>query len=55
MKKTTLEVAHEIASDLYKSGAIDAKTMHEFDARMLTCCQKNIHQNKLNAFAYEIK
>ena len=35
MKKTALEVAHEIATDLYKVGAIDAQTMHEFDASCL--------------------
>ena len=32
MKKKLLEVAHDVAKDLHKAGAIDAKTMHEFDA-----------------------
>ena len=35
MKKKLLEVAHEIATDLYKAGGIDAKTMHEFDIACL--------------------
>lgn len=35
MKKTLLETAHDIASDLYKVGVIDAKTMHEFDVKCL--------------------
>ena len=35
MKKTLLEVAHDIATDLYEVGAIDAQTMHEFDAKCL--------------------
>lgn len=35
MKKTLLEVAHEIASDLHEVEAIDAKTMREFDAKCL--------------------
>lgn len=35
MKKTLLEVAHDIATDLHKAGAIDAKTMREFDAKCL--------------------
>ena len=36
MKKTLLEVAHDIATDLHKAGAIDAQTMHEFDVRCLS-------------------
>ena len=35
MKKTLLEVAHDIATDLHKVNAIDAQTMHEFDAQCL--------------------
>ncbi len=35
MKKTLLDVAHDIASDLQEVGAIDAQTMHEFDAKCL--------------------
>ncbi|CAN5274114.1 DNA-binding transcriptional regulator [soil metagenome] len=35
MKKTLLEVAHDIATDLYQAGAMDAQTMHEFDALCL--------------------
>lgn len=35
MKKALLEVAHEIATDLYKAGAIDAQTMHRFDVKCL--------------------
>ena len=35
MKKTLLEVAHDIATDLYEAGAINAQTMHEFDAKCL--------------------
>ncbi|MAZ77199.1 MAG: transcriptional regulator [Legionellaceae bacterium] len=35
MKKKLLEVAHDIASDLHKVGAIDTQTMHEFDAKCL--------------------
>jgi putative transcriptional regulator len=35
MKKTLLEVAHAIASDLHEVDAIDVQTMHEFDARCL--------------------
>jgi len=35
MKKTLLEVAHDIARDLHEVGAIDAKTMREFDAKCL--------------------
>lgn len=35
MKKTLLEVAHDIATDLHEAGAIDAQTMHEFDAKCL--------------------
>ena len=56
MKKKLLEVAHEIATDLHKAGAIDARTMHEFDAKCLpsvkeyTAVQiKNIRlQNKVS-------
>ena len=35
MKKTLLETAHEIATDLKIAGAIDAQTMHEFDIACL--------------------
>jgi putative transcriptional regulator len=35
MKKTLLEVAHDIATDLHKAGAIDTKTMREFDVKCL--------------------
>ena len=35
MKKTLLEVAHDIATDLHEVNAIDAQTMHEFDAKCL--------------------
>lgn len=35
MKKKLLDVAHEIALDLYKAGAINAKTMREFNAKCL--------------------
>lgn len=31
MNKTLLEVAHEMAADLYEAGAIDAVTMREYD------------------------
>ena len=32
MKKTPLEVAHEMANDLYEAGVIDAVTMREYEA-----------------------
>lgn len=32
MKKKLLEVAHEIANDLYEAGVIDPVTMREYDA-----------------------
>lgn len=32
MKQTLLEVAHEMANDLYEAGVIDAVTMREYDA-----------------------
>ena len=35
MKKTLLEAAHDIATDLKNAGAIDAQTMHEFDVACL--------------------
>ena len=31
MKATVLEVAHEIANDLYDAGVIDAMTMREYE------------------------
>lgn len=31
MKKTLLEVAHEMANDLYEAGVIDAVTMREYE------------------------
>lgn len=35
MKKKLLDVAHEIAADLYRAGAINTKTMREFNAKCL--------------------
>ena len=35
MKDKLTDVAHDIAKDLHKAGVIDAKTMHDFDARCL--------------------
>lgn len=35
MKKKLLNIAHEIATDLHKAGAIDTQTMHEFDVKCL--------------------
>jgi len=35
MEKSMLEVAHNMASDLYGAGVIDATTMREFDALCL--------------------
>ncbi len=35
MKKTLLDVAHDIAKDLHEAGAIDTQTMSEFDAKCL--------------------
>lgn len=32
MKQTLLEVAHEIANDLYEAGVINAVTMREYEA-----------------------
>jgi putative transcriptional regulator len=32
MKKTLPEVAHEMATDLYEAGVIDAVTMREYDS-----------------------
>ncbi len=32
MKKTLLEVAHEMANDLYEAGVIDAITLREYEA-----------------------
>jgi putative transcriptional regulator len=32
MKKSLLEVAHEMANDLYDAGVIDAVTMREYEA-----------------------
>lgn len=40
MKKSLLEVAHDIAADLHRAGAIDAKTMREFDAKCLPPVKK---------------
>ena len=40
MKKTLLEVANDIAADLHDVGAIDAQTMHEFDAKCLPAEKK---------------
>ncbi len=47
MKKTLLNVAHEIATDLHKAGGIDAQTMHEFDIKCLPPVKKySSHQIK---------
>lgn len=35
MKKSLLDVAHDIATDLHRAGGIDTQTMHEFDAKCL--------------------
>ena len=35
MKKTLLEVAHEMANDLYDAGVIDAITMREYEAECI--------------------
>ena len=35
MKKTLLEVAHDIATDIYQAGGMDAQTMHYFDLKCL--------------------
>ena|SRR3990167_8389858 len=35
MKKKLLDVAHEIATDLYKAGVINAQTMRDFDVKCL--------------------
>lgn len=35
MKNTLLDVANQIAADLYKAGAIDTQTMREFDIKCL--------------------
>ncbi len=35
MKKKLLEVAHEIAKDMYDVGGLDIQTMHYFDAQCL--------------------
>lgn len=40
MKKKLLEVAHDIASDLYQAGGLDLKTMREFDAVCLPKIKK---------------
>ena len=40
MKKSLLDVAHDIASDLYEAGGLDAHTMHEFDADCLPPIKK---------------
>jgi putative transcriptional regulator len=32
MKKTLLEIAHEMATDLYEAGVIDAVTMREYES-----------------------
>jgi len=42
MEKSLLEVAHEIANDLYKAGVIDSVTMREFDA----LCIPPVHELK---------
>ena len=40
MEKSLLDVAHKIAADLHKAGAIDAQTMHKFDAKCLPPVRK---------------
>lgn len=40
MKKTLLEVAHELANDLHKAGGIDKQTMREFDVLCLPPVKK---------------
>ena len=40
MKKSLLEVAHEIASDLHEAGAISTQTMREFDVECLPPVKK---------------
>lgn len=40
MKKTLLEVAHDLASDLHKAGGIDKQTMREFDVLCLPPVKK---------------
>ncbi len=40
MNKTLLEVAHEIATDIYQAGGISAQTMHEFDVKCLPPVKK---------------
>lgn len=39
-KKTLLEAAHELATDLYEANVIDAKTMRDFDAACLPPVKK---------------
>jgi putative transcriptional regulator len=40
MKKSLLEVAHEMADDLYEAGVIDAVTMREYE----TLCIPPVHE-----------
>ncbi|HZW61839.1 MAG TPA: hypothetical protein VFF04_06460 [Candidatus Babeliales bacterium] len=39
MKKTLLEVAHEMASGLHKAGVIDDDKMHEFESLCVPKCK----------------
>jgi putative transcriptional regulator len=40
MKKKLLEVAHEMANDLYKAGVIDAVTMREYESACIPAVQE---------------
>ncbi len=40
MEKTLLEVAHEMASDLYEAGVIDAVTMSEYESACVPAIRK---------------
>ncbi len=42
MKKNLMEVAHELATDLYEAGVIDAVTMRDYDA----LCIPPVHELK---------
>ncbi len=40
MKKALLEVAHEMANDLYEAGVIDAVTMREYESTCIPAIQE---------------
>jgi putative transcriptional regulator len=42
MKKTLLEVAHSIATDLHEANIVDAQTMRKFDLRCLPPVEKYV-------------